>query len=358
MLRSRGCGVPYREPAWWYARNPSPAARLLVPLSRIYGFASARRIGRAATYVSDLPVICIGNFTAGGTGKTPLSLWIARHLKTLELKPVFLTRGYGSAVRTPTRVDPGRHSAADVGDEALLLAREAPVVVSPDRVAGVRALAQVGLDADVVLMDDGLQNPSLAKDLTIAVVDGERQFGNGYVIPAGPLRAPLDIQLSITDLIVVNGRNEDRDRLLADISGRFGGAVVVARQEPSGGAAWLNGARVIAFAGIGHPARFKRLLERNGATVVSWQEFPDHHAYTDQDASALLQEAERLGATLVTTEKDFVRLASSGSQGALRTATRQLTVSLEFAGADQAVLVDHLVAAIDRRKRPAAHPSG
>lgn len=350
--------MPYREPTWWYATQRSPAARLLAPLAGIYGFVSARRIDRAPEYVSDLPVICIGNFTAGGTGKTPLSLWIARNLQAHGFSPVFLTRGYGSAARVPTRVDPERHLAADVGDEALLLARVAPVMVSPDRAAGARALAEAGIAADVVLMDDGLQNPSLAKDFTIAVVDGERQFGNGCVIPAGPLRAPLDVQLSRTDLIVVNGRSEDRDRLASSIANRFDGPILLARQEPAGAAGWLKGARVIAFAGIGHPARFMRLLERNGATVVSWREFPDHHAYTDQDAAALLLEAERSAATLVTTEKDFVRLSPSGAQGALKAAARQLSVSLAFAGVDEAVLADHLFAAVTRQRRPPAHRSG
>ncbi|MGE5267502.1 MAG: tetraacyldisaccharide 4'-kinase [Deltaproteobacteria bacterium] len=350
--------MPYREPTWWYEATPSPVARLLAPVSRVYGFVSARRIARAPAFVSDVPIICIGNFTTGGTGKTPLSLWIARCLQEHGLNPVFLTRGYGSAVRAPTRVDPGRHSAADVGDEALLLARVAPVMVSPDRVAGVRALAEAGVAADAVLMDDGLQNPSLAKDVTIAVVDGERQFGNGRIFPAGPLRAPLDLQLSKTDLIVVNGRREDRERLAATIGNRFGGSILVARQQPVGATAWLRGARVIAFAGIGNPARFRRLLECNGASIVSWRAFADHHVFTDEEAGALLQEAGRSGATLVTTEKDFVRLASSGTQGALKAAARQVQVSLVFDREGEAILTDHLLAVIGRRKRTASQPSG
>jgi tetraacyldisaccharide 4'-kinase len=231
-------------------------------------------------------------------------------------------------------------------------------MVSPDRVAGVRALAQAGVAADVVLMDDGLQNPSVAKDLSIAVVDGERQFGNGRVFPAGPLRAPLDLQLSKTDLIVVNGRREDRDRLAAMIADRFSGALVVARQRPAGATAWLNGARVIAFAGIGNPVRFRRLLEGNGASIVSWRVFADHHAFTDEEAGALLQEAERSGAILVTTEKDFVRLASVGLQGALKSAARPLGVSLVIEGEDEAILTDHLLTAIGRRRPWVSQPPG
>ncbi|MCU0955733.1 MAG: tetraacyldisaccharide 4'-kinase, partial [Hyphomicrobium sp.] len=215
--------MPHREPSWWYAASPSPAARLLVPVSKVYGFLSARRMGRAPEHVCTVPIICIGNFTAGGTGKTPLSLWIARHLQAHGHNPVFLTRGYGSAAREPTVVDPQRHTAADVGDEALLLARVAAVMVSGNRRAGAKAIEKKGLGADVILMDDGLQNPSLAKDMTISVVDGERQFGNGHIIPAGPLRGPLDFQLTKTDLIVVNGRSDDRERLASRLAGRFHG---------------------------------------------------------------------------------------------------------------------------------------
>lgn len=348
--------MPYREPSWWYAASPSPAARLLVPLSKIYGFFSARRMARTPEHVSTLPIICIGNFTAGGTGKTPLSLWIARQLQAHGHNPVFLTRGYGSAAREPTKVDPQRHTAADVGDEALLLARVAPVMISPDRRAGAMAIEEKGLGADVILMDDGLQNPSLAKDLTVSVVDGERQFGNGHIIPAGPLRGPLDLQLAKTDLIVVNGGNDDRERLASRLAGRFRGPMVVARQEPAEETAWLKGARVIAFAGIGNPARFLRLLEQHGATVISARVFSDHHPYSEEDTSALVQAAEASGAILVTTEKDYVRLNSDGAQGALKAATRQLKITLSFAGEDEAILIRHVQYAIQRRRTAAAQP--
>lgn len=350
--------MPYLEPSWWYTAKPSPAVRLLVPFSKVYGFISARRMARAPGYISTLPIVCIGNFTAGGTGKTPLSLCIARHLQAHGLVPVFLTRGYGSAAREPTRVDPQRHTAADVGDEALLLARVAPVMISPDRRAGARAIEKAGLGADIVLMDDGLQNPSLAKDMTISVVDGERQFGNGHIIPAGPLRGPLGVQLSKTDLIVVNGRSEDRERLAARLAGRFRGPIIAARQEPAEGTAWLRGARVIAFAGIGNPARFLRLLEQHGATVISARVFSDHHPYSDEETSVLLQAACASGATLVTTEKDYVRLNSTGAQGALKAATRQLKITLSFDGGDEAILIQHVHDAIKRRTAATAQPPG
>jgi tetraacyldisaccharide 4'-kinase len=229
-------------------------------------------------------------------------------------------------------------------------------MVSGNRRAGAKAIEKKGLGADVILMDDGLQNPSLAKDMTISVVDGERQFGNGHIIPAGPLRGPLDFQLTKTDLIVVNGRSDDRERLASRLAGRFHGPMVVARQEPAEDTAWLKGARVIAFAGIGNPARFVRLLEQHGATVISSRVYSDHHPYSDEEAGALLQAAEASGAILVTTEKDYVRLNSNGAQGALKAATRQLKIRLSFAGEDEATLMRHIHNTIDRRKTAATQP--
>ena len=189
---------------------------------------------RSPSAKSPLPVICIGNFTAGGTGKTPLALLVADRLIQRGFTPVFLTRGYGSRVRGPTLVDPTRHGAADVGDEALLLARAACVMVAPDRTAGARAIVEQCLDASLIIMDDGLQNPSLAKDLRIAVVDGARGFGNGLVIPAGPMRAPLGVQLAHTDIVVVNGRRDDRDGIARAIAPAFAGPVLSAHQAPAG----------------------------------------------------------------------------------------------------------------------------
>jgi tetraacyldisaccharide 4'-kinase len=306
---------------------------------------------RSPSAKSPLPVVCIGNFTAGGTGKTPLALLVADRLLRRGLTPVFLTRGYGSRVRCPTLVDPVRHGAADVGDEALLLARKARVMVAPDRAAGVRAIIEHRLDADLIIMDDGLQNPSLAKDLRIALVDGARRFGNGLVIPAGPMRAPLGVQLAHTDVIVVSGRSEDRDRITRAIAPAFTGLVLSAHQVPAVESSWLTGTPVVAFAGIGNPQRFFKLLQQLGAHLVQERSFADHHAFTDGEAADLLATAQRLGATLVTTEKDLVRLAgASGARGELARAARPLAISTAFHDDGEDRLLDLVLEALTRRQ--------
>jgi tetraacyldisaccharide 4'-kinase len=300
---------------------------------------------------SPLPVICIGNFTAGGTGKTPLALLVADRLILRGITPVFLTRGYGSRVRSPTLVDPVRHGAADVGDEALLLARAGCVMVAPDRTAGARAIVEKHLNADLIIMDDGLQNPSLAKDLRIAVVDGARGFGNGLVIPAGPLRAPLAVQLAHTDVVVVNGRRDDRDGIARAIAPGFSGPVLSAHQAPAGDFSCFAGTAVVGFAGIGNPKRFFKLLQQLGAHLVQERSFPDHHAFTDGEAADLLAAAQRLGATLVTTEKDLVRLAGvSGARGELAKSARPLPISTAFHDDGEDRLLDLVLEALTRRQ--------
>lgn len=342
--------MPSREPDWWYAPETRWTARLLTPVAALWGAVAVRRLAQAPEFRSALPVVCIGNFTAGGTGKTPLALLIAGALSERGLHPVFLTRGYGSDARQPRLVDAARHTARDVGDEALLLARAGPVMVAADRAKGARAIAAADLDADVIIMDDGLQNPSLAKDLTIAVVDGRRGFGNGRVIPAGPLRAPLAVQLGLADVVVVNGTADEREAVRRHIAAGFSGPVLSAEPQAAGDVAWLAGARVLAYSGIGHPQRFHRLLERLGAKLVAERSFPDHHDFTDADAEALLAEAAVSKSRLITTEKDLVRLAGhAGARGRLMSATRPLPIALRFAGDGATVLMDRITTAITRQ---------
>ncbi len=192
------------EPSWWYGKDGERMARLLRPLSRIFSHFAVERLTKRTPYRSRLPVICVGNFTAGGTGKTPLTLHIARLLAASGEHPAILTRGYGVKRAGPYWIDDMSELAEDVGDEPLLLARVAPTLVAHDRRAGAVAIETSGRNISVIVMDDGLQNPALAKDLTIAIVDAVRGIGNGEVIPSGPLRAPLDVQLAITDAILVN----------------------------------------------------------------------------------------------------------------------------------------------------------
>lgn len=326
------------EPAWWYGADHRLAQRLLQPISAIWGAFAARSYARAIPYRSHLPVVCIGNFTAGGTGKTPLAIHVAGELQRLGRKAVFLTRGYGGRRAGPHWVDPAVDKAADVGDEPLLLARRAPTLIARDRAAGAKAIETGDRPADVIIMDDGLQNPSLAKDLSLAVVDGRRGLGNGRVIPAGPLRAPLDFQFGLVDAIVVNAPvdAEAGPAPAADwLRQRFPGPVLSASVQPTEAVAWLENADVVAFAGTGAPQRFFDLLRRCGANVVHALPFPDHHPFADNDAQRLMALASAASATLVTTEKDWVRMdASRASIGQLKSMSRVLPIAMTFGERD------------------------
>ncbi len=351
--------MPLQEPDWWYRADCGWQARALAPVSRLWGWASARRIARATPVRAALPVICVGNFTAGGTGKTPLSIYIARLLIERGEHPVFLTRGYGGRRRGTHRVDPALDTAWDVGDEPLLLARHAPVVVSRDRVAGAAEAARPIHDwrPTVIVMDDGLQNPALAKNLSIAVVDARRGLGNGCVIPAGPLRAPIAMQLGLADAIVVNrppamhaGEPRQHD-VASDLRLRFEGPVLEASVGPAPGTRSLTGQRVLALAGIANPGRFYALLEGLGAKIAGRAEFADHHEFTDGDAAYVLAEAARLGADVVTTEKDHVRLAGrSGALAQLQAMAMPVPIELRIEAGDGAHLAALIEAAV--RIRP------
>lgn len=309
-----------RAPAFWWKPAPDALALMLSPLAAIYGAATARRMRRSGARVG-APVICVGNFVAGGAGKTPAAIALARALAEAGRTPFFLSRGYGAQTRdaAPLLVDAARHSAAKVGDEPLLLARVAPTIVCADRVAGARFAVAAG--AGVIVMDDGLQNASLAKDFTIAVADGAVGVGNGLCIPAGPLRAPLDTQWPLVDALIVIGEGEPGERLAAqamqrDRAPRIG--VTRARLCPDKAeASRLRGARALAFAGIGRPEKFFATLRSIGVELAATRAFADHHAYSQAEIEDLRREAERLGAILLTTEKDLVRIAGPESITAL-----------------------------------------
>jgi tetraacyldisaccharide 4'-kinase len=295
-----------RDPAFWW-RGASWQARLLAPVAAIYGAVAARRMTRDGA-AAGVPVICVGNFHTGGAGKTPAAILVARLLMAEGERPAFLSRGYGGSLPGPLEVDPSRHDAADVGDEPLLLSRVAPAIVARDRVAGARLACARG--ASVIIMDDGFQSPSLRKDLSLIVIDSRRGVGNGRVFPAGPLRAPLPVQLARTSamLVIDEPRGESGEGVAPLITGATF-PVWRARfkpQEKSHEA--LRGARVLAFAGIGDPARFFATLRAHGADVVATEIFPDHHPYTVDEMRGLIERGRRDGLRLVTTEKDAVRL--------------------------------------------------
>jgi tetraacyldisaccharide 4'-kinase len=294
-----------RAPGFW-SKPGHPLALALSPLGAAYGALAARRMRRPGAQAA-VPVFCVGNFTAGGAGKTPVALVLAERLSGLGRRPVFLTRGYGGRLREPTLVDLARHDAAATGDEPQLLARSAPTIVSPDRVAGAALAARHG---DVVIMDDGLQNPSLRKTGALAVVDGATGLGNGLCIPAGPLRAPMAAQWPLVQAVVVMGEGA-AGRALGEEARRRGCAVFPARLVPTPEARLLAGRRVFAFAGIGRPEKFFASLAEVGADVVGTKAFADHQPYDARSVARLREEAETRRLQLVTTAKDMARLGAA-----------------------------------------------
>jgi tetraacyldisaccharide 4'-kinase len=325
-----------REPGFWW-RGDGAAARLLAPAGAAYGFVAARRMARPGRR-AEVPVLCVGNFTVGGSGKTPTAIAAAHVLVAAGHRPFFLSRGYGGRLAGPVRVD-GQPADA-VGDEPLLLARIAPTIVAHNRPAGAAAAARAG--ADAIIMDDGWQNPSLAKDLVVAVLDGRRGIGNGRVFPAGPLRAPLESQLDHADAMLVIGPPgagaepaiaAGRRRRLP----RFDGELT---PEPAA-IAKLAGARVLAFAGIADPGKFFATLEANGIAVAARRSFPDHHRFTAGEIAGLLAHADRENLALVTTEKDLARLGGEADARELLARATALPVALkvrDVAGFERMVL--------------------
>jgi len=340
-----------REPRFWYPprRGAAPLlpSRLLAPAGWLYGLAGRMRRRRATAERAAVPVICIGNLTAGGAGKTPVALTIAERLLGAGEKVHFLTRGYGGREQGPIRVDPARHDAAAVGDEPLLLAAVAPTWVSARRPEGAAAAVRGG--AGLLVMDDGFQNPHLDKDFSILVVDAASGIGNGRLVPAGPLRERIDDALGRAHAIVINGRGHAADGVAARARAR-GLPVFNAITRPASPPDFGD-APLIAFAGIGRPEKFYRTLADLGAEVVETVDFPDHHMFSESDALRLLIRARERGARLVTTEKDAARLvhAPAGSARArLRDATMQLPVRALIAEIDTLM---GLVADAARRAR-------
>ena len=296
-----------KAPAFWSA-PPGIMAWLLAPLGFVYGRMTAWRM-RQAGRRAGVPVICVGNLTLGGAGKTPTVLWLARELSEAGERPFVVSRGYGGRLRGPVVVDAATMSAADCGDEPLLISRAAPVIVARDRAAGADLAEKRG--ATVILLDDGLQNPGLAKDLCIAVIDGEAGVGNGFCFPAGPLRAPVPAQLSRVGAALVIGASKPHPAIRDSIAAsRI--PLTLARFSPQAEAVGqLMGRRLFAFAGIGRPEKFFATLRSAGLDMAEVREFPDHHPFSPADLAALRARAAKASLTLVTTEKDAVRLGNA-----------------------------------------------
>lgn len=289
-------------PFWW--RKPDWQAFLLWPLSIIYGLVATYRWKRAKQVKLPVSVICVGNLTVGGEGKTPIAIALGRKATELGYRPGFLSRGHGGSHSKPCLVDAEGDSARVVGDEPLLLARHAPVVVAANREEGAHLLIAHG--CNLIIMDDGFQSAHLHMDFALIVVDAKRGYGNGHIIPAGPLRAPLIEQMRRLDGVVTMGKGDGADPVIRHAS-RAGKPVFAAAVHPIDPAEFVA-QRVMAFAGIGNPDKFYETLRTLGADLVKTRSFPDHHLFSDDELGELINDAEVDQLALVTTEKDLVRI--------------------------------------------------
>lgn len=308
-----------KAPRFWFSPVPGPTATALLPASWLFRAGGALRRTLARPFRAAVPVICIGNATLGGAGKTPVALDIGRRLSAAGARPHFLTRGYGGTAPGPLLVDPERHGADMVGDEPLLLARIAPTWVAKDRAAGARAAAEAG--ASHIVMDDGFQNPSLHKDVSVLVFDARVGIGNGLVCPAGPLREPAARAAARADLLIVVGNG------IGPLPDTAALPVLRARVAPIRPDSLPPGTACIAFAGIARPEKLFESLDELDLAVIHKAAYPDHHMYSKREIDDLRAAAAEAGAILVTTEKDWVRLAPDA-----RADIVALPISLDWAG--------------------------
>ncbi len=316
-----------RAPEFWSGRDLKSylAAAALSPVGWLYGAVTDWKRTHKLPYRARAKVVCVGNLTAGGSGKTPVVLAIAHILKARGSQVTILSRGYGGRLSEAAFVDTTVHNAADVGDEPLLLARFAPVIVARNRRRGAELADSRG--ADVIIMDDGHQNFALEKDLSIVVVDAERGFGNGHILPAGPLRESVRGGLARADAVVLVGKG-------SPALPAYSGPILRARFAPRDGYA-LPGRRLIAFAGIGRPEKFFDTLRSLGGELAQAVAFADHHAFDASEIARLKEKARNENAMLITTEKDFVRLTQADREG-----IRVLPIQAEFDAPD---VLEHIL---------------
>lgn len=330
-------------PAFWWPRKLATRSKFLMPIGMIYGFVTGLRMKRAPDQKASLPVICIGNLVIGGAGKTPTTISISYLLQTKGYRCGFLLRGYGGSNEGATRVT-SQHSVHEVGDEALLYAEIGPTVVSADRGAGASLLSAT--DIDIILMDDGFQNPALHKACSLIVVDGLSGWGNGLCFPAGPLRASLNAQLPFANAVIALGQGEYSESLeMLNDQHEFQLLQAEINVPPSQPTANTNG--YLAYSGIGRPQKFFTSLEQNGFGLKGQMSFPDHHVFSETDAKKILQKAQDLDAVPITTQKDHVRLASAAPKSScaeLFETSEVLKITVEFS--EPGKLVELLEAAI------------
>jgi tetraacyldisaccharide 4'-kinase len=305
-----------KAPTFWY-KQPGLTANLLAPLSLLWRLGGTVRRVMASPYRGQKPIICIGNIVAGGAGKTPAALAIAHALQQNGQVPVFVTLGYGGRLSGPLQVDPGLHTARDVGDEALLLACTAPVFIGRDRVAAIRQAEKHGSH---IILDDGLQNPNVRPDIAFLVIDGGTALGNGYLIPAGPLRETLKEAMKRITAIILIGENIEQK-----LAGRARCPILRASWQPNLPDDFPRTQKFFAFAGIANPAKFYATCKTAGLTLTGTEDFPDHHFFTGREIARLRKKAKEQNARLLTTEKDWVRLPDD-----IRTQVTAFPVKLTF----------------------------
>ena len=330
-------------PSWWQDDTGHILPKYLDPLGQIYGQAVKWRFLYTKPYQSKLPVICIGNFTLGGTGKTPLSIKISQILNDLGWEPSFLSRGYKGKIAGPLLVNPAEHTALDVGDEPLLLSRHAQTVISKNRIEGVWLIEQ--RSSNIIIMDDGFQNPTVQKNLSLIAIDSATGLGNGRIFPAGPLRAPLEFQLPKADAIIITGSNEkEKAKIQSLLKDQYNFKKPILRGSLSASAEteWLGEKPILAYAGIGRPEKLFQSLEKAGGKVIRRIPFPDHHNFNKKDADRLTELALKDDLQLVTTEKDHVRIdETSGHQlKALKRMSRPFPVEFKFEETDEKALIE------------------
>lgn len=318
-------------PFWW--RRPGWQSWLLSPLATLWGRAAAARMDAEPSHAVPVPVICVGNFVAGGAGKTPTVEMIAKYLTAQRMKPGILSRGHGGAITSATIVKSDHHNAHDVGDEALLHAAHTLTVVSVDRPKGADLLLEQG--CDFIIMDDGFQNPSLHKDYNLVVIDSKRGLGNGFPIPAGPLRLPLKRQLLHADAVFIIGEYEAGYAIVRPVA-RSGKPIFTANVKADDPAS-VAGHDIFAFAGIADPTKFFDTLEGINSNLKDRQGFGDHHFYTEEECTDLVSRARDQKLTLVTTTKDHARLSGMGKAQS-KLAKLAIPLSIKLVPDDPAML--------------------